>query len=101
MKLRYYISVLVIVLAIGSLGFTTLFFYDYNSKVVMVEEVQEKNEDVISAEKDYELDCYHNWTEWILPRSAVSLVNGNGLFAQNHTVPRPGYFLDLIKPPIH
>lgn len=68
----------------------------------MVEEVQEENnEDVITSENDYELNCYHNWTEWILQSSAVKLINDEGLFAQNQAVPHPGYFLDLIKPPIH
>lgn len=100
MKIRLIISLVVICLGIGALTFTSLFFYDYNTRIVMVEEVQEETgEDIAALESDSDIVPFHNWNE-LISASHFSDFQGPLLLHNGNWKPSSGYFLDLIKPPI-
>lgn len=100
MKVRLFISMLVICFAIGGITFTTMFFYDFNTKIVMVEEVQEETgEDISSLENNSEEHFFHNWGE-VISTSAIHVKAEISLSQMVCFKTNKGYFLDLIKPPI-
>lgn len=101
MKLRLYIATVVICFAIGGLTFTSLFFYDYNTRIVMVEEVQEEQgEDLASLESNSENLQLCNWADLISQASDVRFNTEISLSQLALLKTSGGYFLDLIKPPI-
>lgn len=101
MKLRHTISIIIICFAIGGLTFTSLFFYDYNTRIVMVEEVQEETgEDISSLESDTNPHFFHNWSELISSPSDIVFQAEISLSRLTAFKTSQGHFLDLIKPPI-
>jgi len=103
MKLRLYIGMVVICFAIGGLTFTSLFFYDVNTKIVMVEEVQEEEsgEDLALLESHSATPDFHgNWSELISQSSDVKYHAQILLSELVRFNTSAGYFLDLIKPPM-
>jgi len=101
MKLRNAISIIIICFAIGGLTFTSLFFYDYNTRIVMVEEVQEETgEDISSLETDTEPYHFPNWGDLISSASDINVQAEISLAQLTAFKTSQGHFLDLIKPPI-
>ena len=67
----------------------------------MVEEVQEEaGEDIASLETDSDLHFFHNWSELISTSSQIADLPDFSLALRTGFDTSPGYFLDLIKPPI-